>query len=330
MNDTGQGMAALFSNRNFRVFVVSNALWWQTLFMEMIAMGWLVFDLTDSAWLVALVGFFRSAPFLISGFIGGNENLSEESAETMTVGLVFTPTFVEGLAVTIDYYDIEIDDVIGSVSATRLINECYEASWAGGQPSQCSAHERFPGTGKLRYWYSYGVNQSRYVSKGYDVAAAYVVDNVIPGSLRLSALWTKRDTHTFQTTSESNPFDYVGEVGYNDDKFKVTLVYEIGDFLISLDNTIYGSALDDVGQAADAYHLNAVSTISYTDLQVRYFPTDAMQLYIGVDNIFDEQPPYCPSCNNEPSPGSHYTGGQHRPWDSMFAYGGIKYSFGKD
>lgn len=71
MKESDQSMLALLSNRNFSIFVMSNALWWQTLFMEMIAMGWLVFDLTDSAWLVALVGFFRSAPFLISGFIGG-------------------------------------------------------------------------------------------------------------------------------------------------------------------------------------------------------------------------------------------------------------------
>ena len=77
-----------------------------------------------------------------------------------------------------------------------------------------------------------------------------------------------------------------------------------------------------------AYHLNAVSTIWYTDLQVRYFPTDELQLYIGVDNLFNENPPYCPSCNNEPSPGSHYTGVQYRPWESIFGYAGVRYTFG--
>jgi outer membrane receptor protein involved in Fe transport len=277
-------------------------------------------------------GFIYSQPDIqtISGFVGGNENLSEESAETTTVGLVFTPTFAEGLAITLDYYEILIEDVIGSVSATRLINECYESDWSGGRPSQCSAHERFPETGKLRYWYSFGVNQSSYESKGFDLAAGYTLDDVIPGSLRFSLLYTQRDTHEFRTTVDSDPYDYVGEVGYNEDKYKFTIVYEIGDFLISLDNTIYGSAQDDISVPADAYHLNDVSTISYTDLQVRYFPTDSMQLYVGVDNLFDEQPPYCPNCQYEPSPGSGYTGGQHRPWDSMFGYAGIKYSFGKD
>ena len=53
-------------------------------------------------------------------------NLGEESADTTTIGLV-DPSFVEGLAVTVDYYEIEIEDVISSVSASRLINECYSS-----------------------------------------------------------------------------------------------------------------------------------------------------------------------------------------------------------
>lgn len=39
--------------------------------MEQVVLGWLVLELTDSAWLVALAGFARSAPYLLSGFISG-------------------------------------------------------------------------------------------------------------------------------------------------------------------------------------------------------------------------------------------------------------------
>lgn len=279
-------------------------------------------------------GFFYTQPDLqtISGFVGGNPNLNEESAETWTVGLVWTPAFAESLAVSLDWYNIEIDDVIGSVSRQRLINECYEVDWSGpgGRPSQCDAHERFPETGKIRYWYSFDINQSLYESEGFDLSAVYTMEDLVPGSLRFSMLYTRRDTHTFQTTIDSDPFDYVGEVGYNEDKYKLTVTYEIGDWLVSLDNTIYGPSLDDIGQEANDYHLNDIGTIAYTDLQVRYFATEGLQLYVGVDNLFDQQPPYCPNCNWEPSPGSGYTGGQHRPWDSMFWYGGVRYSFGKD
>ncbi len=56
---------------DFRRLALSNFLWWQANLMEQVVLGWLVLELTDSPWQVALVGFARSAPYLISGFISG-------------------------------------------------------------------------------------------------------------------------------------------------------------------------------------------------------------------------------------------------------------------
>lgn len=277
-------------------------------------------------------GFIYSQPDIqtISGFIGGNENLDEETAETETYGIVWTPGYIDGLAVSVDYYNIEIEDVISSVSATNLINECFSTPGLDGV--ECAAHERFPGTGKLRYWYSFGINQSSLKSEGIDVSATYTFDNLwlIPGSLRASMLWTHRIEHTFQRTAESPEIDSVGEVGYNDDKVKLTLVWQSDKWLFSADTTYHGDALDDAQQSKTDYTLNAVDAITYVDLQLRFFPNDDWQLYLGADNVFDQNPSYCPSCKNTTVPGSNYTGGQYRPWKSRFFYGGIKYSFGKN
>ena len=276
-------------------------------------------------------GFTYSQPDIqtISGFVGGNPNLTEETADTQTYGLVWTPSYAEGLAVSVDYYNIKIEDVISSVSATNLINECFETP--GLASDACIAHERFPGTGKLRYWYSFGINQSSLRSEGIDVAASYRFENLwlLPGTLSAKMLWTHRLDHTFTRTGDSTPDDFVGEVGYNKDKVKLTLVWENADWLVSLDNTYYGSALDDNNQSKDDYSLNHVSPILYVDAQVRWFATDEWQIYAGIDNLFSQNPPYCPNCKNTTTPGSNYTGGQHRPWESRYFYGGVKWSFGK-
>ena len=275
-------------------------------------------------------GFFYTQPDTqtISGFVGGNPNLEEETADTYTIGLVWTPPYLQNLAVTFDYYEIEIEDVIGSVSATRLINECYNSTNYDPNSSQCKAHERFPDTGKLRYWYSYDINQSIYETTGFDISANYFFDSlfIIPGTLNLNILYTRRDEHKFQTTVESDPFDYVGEVGYNEDKFKLRVLYQWNDFTLSLDNTYFGSALDDVGQEPDDYSLNSIGSMNYLDVQARYRFNDRFEIYGGIDNITDEDPPYCPSCKNEPGPGSHYSGLQYRIWDSMYWYAGIKFT----
>ena len=73
----------------------------------------------------------------------------------------------------------------------------------------------------------------------------------------------------------------------------------------------YSDALDDVSYAPDAYGTeiasNQVDEMIYLDLQVRYDLTDSLDIYYGMDNVSNQQPPYCPNCNNEPVPGAHYT-----------------------
>ncbi len=56
---------------DFRRLALSNVLWWQANLMEQVVLGWLVLELTDSPWQVALAGFARSAPYLLAGLISG-------------------------------------------------------------------------------------------------------------------------------------------------------------------------------------------------------------------------------------------------------------------
>ena len=41
---------------------------------------------------------------------GGNPNLDPEVADTYTIGFIFTPSFIEGLTITADYFDIEVEE----------------------------------------------------------------------------------------------------------------------------------------------------------------------------------------------------------------------------
>ena len=68
-NPPFRGTLAPLAIRDFRRLLIGNALWWQAIAIDHILIGWLVLELTDSAWKVALVGFYRSLPLLIFGFI---------------------------------------------------------------------------------------------------------------------------------------------------------------------------------------------------------------------------------------------------------------------
>jgi outer membrane receptor protein involved in Fe transport len=56
---------------------------------------------------------------------GGNPDLQPESADTTTFGFVWTPSFVEGLSVSVDYYNILVEDAISSgIPAQTTLDNC--------------------------------------------------------------------------------------------------------------------------------------------------------------------------------------------------------------
>ncbi len=67
----GSGVRETLANSDYRLLLGSSTLWWLAHYMEMIVLGWLVLELTDSAGLVGLVGFCRSIPSLLIGGFGG-------------------------------------------------------------------------------------------------------------------------------------------------------------------------------------------------------------------------------------------------------------------
>ena len=65
------GTFRAFANSNYVRLWLANCLSYSARWMQMILLAWLILELTDSPWLVALVGFFSSAPMLLLGLAGG-------------------------------------------------------------------------------------------------------------------------------------------------------------------------------------------------------------------------------------------------------------------
>ena len=56
----------------------------------------------------------------------GNPNLVPEEADTTVFGLVYQPSWAEGLRMSVDRYDIDISDSIATLGAQRVVDECYQ------------------------------------------------------------------------------------------------------------------------------------------------------------------------------------------------------------
>jgi outer membrane receptor protein involved in Fe transport len=104
---------------------------------------------------------------------GGNPNLTPEESDTYSYGVVFTPRFAPGLAVTVDYFDISIENVISTFGANNTWTACY----TNNDPAACARIMRNPGTGQL--WVGTGqvvdlnTNIGSLSTTGYDVNIGY-------------------------------------------------------------------------------------------------------------------------------------------------------------
>ena len=64
------GLFAPLANPDFVRLWLADGLWWQSMWMEQVALGWIALELTDSAWWVAVVAFCRAIPLPVVGLFG--------------------------------------------------------------------------------------------------------------------------------------------------------------------------------------------------------------------------------------------------------------------
>jgi MFS family permease len=65
------GALSILNHLDYRRLLAGTVIWWQCFFMEMVVLGWLVFDLSNSARMVSLVGFCRTLPLLLVSLFSG-------------------------------------------------------------------------------------------------------------------------------------------------------------------------------------------------------------------------------------------------------------------
>ncbi|HJW74757.1 MAG TPA: TonB-dependent receptor [Thermoleophilia bacterium] len=61
----------------------------------------------------------------IRATIGGNPRLTSETAKIYTAGIVVEPRWVQNLTLTLDYYNIEVEQAISTYGAQFILDQCY-------------------------------------------------------------------------------------------------------------------------------------------------------------------------------------------------------------
>jgi outer membrane receptor protein involved in Fe transport len=248
-----------------------------------------------------------------TGITGGNPGLGPEKSTSFTAGFVFQPT--RDLAATIDYWSIDLEEVIASVGATTIVQRCYNRDGANPTYSLnnqwCQLFNRDPNNGGVINLSQLSRNQAFTKISGVDIGLDYSLNLQRLGNLRwnVQATWTEKSES--QTTSVDPINDFSGTIsaitGSATPKWRVNLstTYSIGDLSVQLvnrfidkmvhANTVTGSSpVSNTGTAATWYH----------DVSARYAITKNFSVRAGISNLTDQQPrQYAPNiqANTDPS-----------------------------
>jgi len=243
----------------------------------------------------------------IGGYSGGNAGLEEETADTLTIGAVYTPSSLKGFSVSIDYFKIDIEDAIGVIPPQLSITQCLQT----GDPVFCNNVRRYS-SGKLDEIDTLLSNIASIETSGIDLNLRYATS---PGLLAddwidVSLLYTYLISLEQVSYPGAAVDDNVGELfaagrlgsGY-EHKATLNVAYSFDAWTFSWRLNYQGEiqdTLDKVYTGTDADILNDWNNVPayvYNDVQVRWAtgPDRNVEVYFGVDNLFDEQPPIIPS-----------------------------------
>lgn len=233
----------------------------------------------------------------VEAFAFGNPNLKPESAKTFTIGAVFQPGFfpIGNLRATVDYYDIEITDIIASLGAGYWIEQCYDSLSLTSEA--CQRVQRDTVTGQLDFVNTTRTNGGFYRTKGVDTQIDWSVnleDYGMPGRLRVNELFTYVDELNFDgDDTVGYGYSSIGGANFNY-KSVLSLTYDIADVTLfarwsytpALKDPVFTNAFDDTEYKSPA--------ASYTDISARWNLTDDFQLTAFIGNVFDSRAPQTP------------------------------------
>jgi iron complex outermembrane recepter protein len=247
---------------------------------------------------------------------GGNPDLKPQTADTVTGGLVFVPTsLVPSLLVSVDYWRIKVEQYIGSLAAVDSLNNCLNT----GDPVYCTLIRRDangslsvgngPTAGRV---IATALNTGSFEMSGVDIEGRYVLDMsaLNAGKISFNLAGSVSLDNVIQVVPGLIPFDCTGLYGPTCTgegptspipkwRHKMRATWEPRkDFEVSLNWRHIGHL--DSEQTSSNPHLATgtaypvdmhVPTYDYLDMDVGFDLGSHVNLRMGVNNLFDRQPP---------------------------------------
>ena len=258
----------------------------------------------------------QDASKLVGFQSGGNPTLAAEASDTITYGVVLTPSFVPALNVSIDYYSIDVKGAISTFggSAQGVLNNCYN----GTDPTNANClaiHRDSTGAVAAPTYINLGETNLNFLKvEGVDFGGDYAFDpgySLLDGSsdITVSTNWTLTMENEAQSSVPGSAVvncigAFGGTCGEPVPRWKGVsrVTYQNGPLSISMRWRFIDSVTDDryllplrthVGVSAPLNTLTnpVIPMFNYIDLSGSYDINDSMTFTAGINNLFGLTPP---------------------------------------
>ena len=110
---------------------------------------------------------YNTASIGYSGLASGNPNLGPEKADSWNIGGVISPRFLPGFSASVDYFRVDLEGAIDSLSAQNIINFCFQGR------DTCDAITQDPSNPARILIRTQPFNFQRRLVRGIDFEASY-------------------------------------------------------------------------------------------------------------------------------------------------------------
>jgi len=234
----------------------------------------------------------------VAAIAGGNPGLKPETSQEFTVGMVFTPHWVQNLSITTDYWNVHIRSAIqdGGVDPNAVVAACYNQN----QAAACNAITRgnigditAVQTPNINFGYENAQGLDFDVAYGFD-SALIGIDRYVPGHWQIAG-----DAQYLLQDNIENPDGSVNQLAgtFNTALFRVeprwkarlSVDYSQDAWTADLSERYAGGVKNNTGPI-DVLG-NDAAGVFYTDLSGTYNYKN-VSVTVGVDNLFDKDPPF--------------------------------------
>jgi len=241
---------------------------------------------------------------------GGNIDIEPEEADIFTLGLVYSPEFIEGLSFTLDYWDIELTNAISSIGPNVILQGCAK------EGNYCDKIERWE-DGNVKLIDDRTTNVGGVDSSGYDFNVHYTTESEW-GDISVnwdSTFYDTYDKTLADGTVQEHAGSYLKDGDGNFPEWKHTLNVSLSqDDWSAVWSVRY---IDEVQEEWTVWWSSTVGerTIDSQTIHSARFTYDVldnMSLSVGIDNVFDQDPPFAASgFNDNTDPRTYATNGRH-------------------